>query len=389
MSDKDKKKSDLVPADLHDYEGRITKTNEFLNCRYGDKFNNFETMVFSLMMGRINPEHTEFLDEDMLVSELAERFGHAPNSLYGRLDKFSDKATQCAIDHRSADGTYKKIPFLKHFSYVSAQRAEDGRAKILWRFNDEMSDFLLGINGKETPFTVLFFERFKRLSTKYAPRIYELLQQLLAFNQRKFTLESFREKLDLEDKYKTYGVLKNKVIVPAVKDINLYTDLHVIFEEIYAGIKVVGIKFRFWIDEEFIRDVINKGQDIVETSPLTSGLYNEADFLSKMREVFEEERNLKFERKLRRLSKKDKTALLKDFETEFQLEGNGAAAIAYRKTGLEGPGVYSLFRGWACEKILPSKSSYDFAAYMASKGHPVVADDSGKYRLERPLLTET
>jgi len=389
MAGSDKKSESLVPADLYDYDGRITKTNEFLNCRYGDKFNNFETMLFSLMMGRINPEHTTFHDEEMYVSDLAERFGHAPNSLYSRLDKFSDKATQCAIDHVADDGSFKKIPFLHHFSYHSAKKSDDGRAKISWRFNDEMSGFLLGIDGKETPFTVLFFERFKRLSTKYAPRIYELLQQVISFNQRKFELESFRTKLDLEDKYKTYGVLKNKVIVPAVKDINQYTDLHVIFEEVYAGIKVIGIKFRFWLDEEFIKEVINKGQDVVETNVITHGFHNEADFLSKMKEMFEEERNLKFERKMRRINKKDKAVLIEEFEKEFKLDGDGAAAVSYRKTGLEGRGVYNLFRGWACEKILPNKSSYDFAAYMASKGHPVVADGSGEYRLERPLLTET
>lgn len=383
------KTDNLVPSDLYDYDSRITKTNEFLNCRYGDKFNNFDSMVFALMMARINPEHTAFKDEEMYVSELAERFGHTTNYLYSKLDKFSDKATQCAMDYKEEDGSYKKIPFLKHFSYISAAKAEDGRAKFIWRFNDEMSKFLLGIDGKETPFTVLFFERFKRLSTKYAPRLYELLQQQFDFKQRKFTLDKFREQLDLESKYKTYGVLKSKVIVPAVKDINQYTDLHVIFDEIRAGIKVVGIKFRFWQDEDFIREVINKGHEILDSKIITSGLQNEADFISKMRDVFDEERNLRFERKIRRISKAKKNELIAEFEKTFKLNGYGHAAQAYRKNGLESKSIWALFRDWGAEKILPNQSSHDFTAFMASKGHPVVADSEGKFMLKRPLLTET
>ena len=157
---------ELVAADQYDYDGRITKTNEFINCRYGDKFTSFETKVFSLMMGKINPQEEEFKDESIYVADLAERFGHSPNYLYGRLDKFSDKATQCAMDYKGKNGSYRKIPFLQHFSYDPASESDDGRAKISWRFNDQMSPFLLGIDGKETPYTVLFFERFKRLSTK-------------------------------------------------------------------------------------------------------------------------------------------------------------------------------------------------------------------------------
>lgn len=381
--------TELIPSDLHDMDGRITKTNEFLNCRYGDKFTNFDSMIFALMMGRIDPRELTFQDEEMFVADIAARFNTPLKSLYGRLDSFSDKATQCALDHKLADGSFRKIPFLHHFSYYSASTSEDGRAKIVWRFNDEMSSFLLGIDGKETPYTVLFFERFKRLSTKYAPRLYELLQQLIDFNKRKFILSSFREKLDIEGKYSTYGVLKNKVIVPAVKDINKYTDLQVVFDEVKVKNKVVGIKFRFWLDEEFIRQVVNKGQDILDASPVTTGFKNEADFISKMREVFEEHRNLKFERKLSRLTRVERQKLTEKFELEFKLLDVGTmAAQNYQKSGLQSSAIYSMFRGWAADRVLKNSSDYDFATFMEKKGHPVVADASGKYRLERPILTE-
>ncbi len=388
-NDKPAVEGELVAADQHDYDGRITKTNEFINCRYGDKFSSFETKVFSLMMGKINPKEEEFKDESIYVADLAERFGHSPNYLYSRLDKFSDKATQCAMDHKRENGSYRKIPFLQHFSYISASESDDGRAKITWRFNDKMSPFMLGIDGTETPYTVLFFERFKRLSTKYAPRLYELLQQLIDFNQRRFTVDSFREKLDLVTKYKTYGLLKNKVIQPAVKDINQYTDLNVVFDDITAGQKVIGIKFRMWIDEDFIKTVVNKGQEVVEVDPLTSGLKNEADFIKKMKEMFDENQNIKFERKVRRLSKKDYNRLIEEFEAEFKLDGFSNAATSYRKGGLNSPAIYSMFRGWAAHIILGRKTDHDFKAFMESKGHPIQADSSGKFRLKRPVLTET
>lgn len=382
--------SDLVAKDQYDYDSRITKTNEFINCRYGDKFSVFESKVFSIMMGKINPNDTEFADETLYVSDLADRFGHTPNYLYSRLDKFSDKATQCAMDHKTPSGSYQKIPFLEHFTYIPAAESDDDRAKIVWKFNNKMAQFLLEIDGKKTPFTVLFFERFKRLSTKYAPRIYELLQQLIDFNKREFTVDGFKEHLDITDKYSNYGPLKNKVIQPAVKDINQYTDLNVVFDEITAGQKVVGIRFRMWVDEDFIKNVINKGYTVVDVPDLTSGLKDEADFIKKMKEAFDVNLQIKFEKKLRRISKKEYELLVADFENEHQLNGSGTAAINYKRTGLvPSSTIYALFRAWASPIILGRKTDTNFEAYMESKGHSVYLAKDGLYKLKRPVLTES
>ena len=135
--------------------------------------------------------------------------------------------------------------------------------------------------------------------------------------------------------------------------------------------------------------MVNKGQDVVEVDPLTSGLKNEADFIGKMKEMFDENQNIKFERKFRRLSKKEHIELVAQFEIDHKLDGNGNAAVSYKKSGLKSSVIFSMFRGWASPKILGRKVDNNFEAFMESKGHPVLADSSGKFRLKRPVLTES
>ncbi len=105
--------------------------------------------------------------------------------------------------------------------------------------------------------------------------------------------------------------------------------------------------------------------------------------------MFDEHRNLKFEKSLRRLSTKKKETLIQEFEVEFEVDGRGRAAENYQKQGLKAAPVYALFRGWAAEKILGRKVDFEFEAFMESKGHPVLVEASGKFKLKRPILTET
>src|SRR5690606_10838527 len=82
------------------------------------------------------------------------------------------------------------------------------------------------------------------LSSSYSIRLYELMRKWSFLNKWESSVEEIREKLGaLTKSYTLYGNFKNKVLLPAVEEINEQTDLFISFKEIKKGRKVERIEF--------------------------------------------------------------------------------------------------------------------------------------------------
>ncbi len=82
------------------------------------------------------------------------------------------------------------------------------------------------------------------MNSTYSIRLYELLKERQLYKQREFTIEKLREHFGLSEKqYPAYGNLKQRIIKPAVEEINSKTDILVDFTETKKGRKVDKVKF--------------------------------------------------------------------------------------------------------------------------------------------------
>ena len=78
----------------------------------------------------------------------------------------------------------------------------------------------------------------------YTIRIYELAKKWQKTKTFEYDLDELRKKIGaLGKSYDTYGNFKAKALKPAVEEINVITDVHVTYEEIKEGKRVVAIKF--------------------------------------------------------------------------------------------------------------------------------------------------
>jgi plasmid replication initiation protein len=107
-------------------------------------------------------------------------------------------------------------------------------------------------------FTLYNLKEVADLTSIYAVRIYELIQQ---FNTTTgmliHTIEQWREMLGVQPtQYKLYGHLKDKVFNHAQEEINRKTGYQLTMTEIKEGRKVVRIRF------DFTPDKINSGVDL-------------------------------------------------------------------------------------------------------------------------------
>lgn len=114
------------------------------------------------------------------------------------------------------------------------------------RFAIEITLYLASMYHKFTSYRI---QHIAHLTSIYAIRIYELLVTWFGrdgtYTQNKIEISELREMLDILDKYQQFGQLKDKVINPAIKQINENTDFLVSVEFIKHKRSYKWIKFNF------------------------------------------------------------------------------------------------------------------------------------------------
>lgn len=93
-------------------------------------------------------------------------------------------------------------------------------------------------------FTQYDFGNIAEMQSAYGIDLYRLLKSYANIRRRKFGLDELRERLCATSKsYEKYGIFKQKVLDPAMKDIATYSDLKASYVEIKDGRKVIGVEF--------------------------------------------------------------------------------------------------------------------------------------------------
>ena len=94
----------------------------------------------------------------------------------------------------------------------------------------------------EKNFTKYRLANIVQLTSVYAVRLYELLICWLGqgLHNKEFDIDDFRRLMGVDDKYSQFGQLKDRVITPALEQINEFTD-----HEIRVSYRKVGRTFRF------------------------------------------------------------------------------------------------------------------------------------------------
>ena len=97
---------------------------------------------------------------------------------------------------------------------------------------------------KEGKYTKVFLKHALPIRSLYSVRIYELLLQYKDFGSRDIPLDEFRFFLDIpENKFKQWINIKQRILAPAQKHLEQYTDIKFEFFPNQKGRKVVGIHF--------------------------------------------------------------------------------------------------------------------------------------------------
>ena len=115
----------------------------------------------------------------------------------------------------------------------------EGRIEL--NFSPDILPFLCELTDNFTQYQLSNILQFK---VSYSTRFYELFKSWQN-SEKTLTVEWLKEHLELEDSYDRVDNLQNRVIKPALAEINTQTDIRVAYSPVKEGRRVVAFKFTF------------------------------------------------------------------------------------------------------------------------------------------------
>ena len=164
--------------------------------------------------------------------------------------------------------------------WIEKPYLDEHSGTIQIKLDKDMKPFLLQLKENFTQYELLWTLHFR---SKYTIRLYELIKSIhfreLESYTREYRLDELRRMLDAET-YTTYQTFKTRVLIPAVNEINNYSDKNLTYEPIKRGRSVYSIRFSIGtkepmeriklqsdIEKEFGLDQLTLW-DTLESSPL-------------------------------------------------------------------------------------------------------------------------
>lgn len=146
--------------------------------------------------------------------------------------------------------------------WIEKAKITSGGGTINIRLDDDMKPFLLQLKENFTQYELVYTLHFK---SKYTIRLYELIKSVhyheLTEYKRRYSVDDLRRLLDAET-YPEYRNFKQRVLTPAMNEINEYSDKTISMEEVRRGRKVVAVEFTIGSKDSLetlrIRDGIDK-----------------------------------------------------------------------------------------------------------------------------------
>ena len=117
---------------------------------------------------------------------------------------------------------------------------KDGYISV--KFTDDIMPYLAQVRQK---FILYNLKEIANFGSLYTTRLYELLQEFKETGWMLKSIDQLREVFVVGNKFKTYNNFKQKTFAHACQEINDNYNIHLRFEDLKEGRKVVAVKFFF------------------------------------------------------------------------------------------------------------------------------------------------
>lgn len=231
----DEKIKELVVDNNAQYKMR----NELVNSRY--RLGVVEQRMIIALASHIN-KHGDDFDQCMIdANDLAKFMGLDSKSAYGQLKRTADALVKCIVSFE-----WYKTPKSKQKSWIKANWFDyicyDAETvTIVFKFGSLVKPLLLEVVEAYVRAEAKPLMKFRR-SASY--RFYNFAVEWQKLREKTISIDDLKHMLMLDDEYPLYGGLNQKVIAPAVKEINKLTDYEISYMPQKTGRKITDIVFK-------------------------------------------------------------------------------------------------------------------------------------------------
>lgn len=246
----------------------IVKDNILVNASYNLEVTEQRLILLSIIRARETGQGiTSDSKLEIHASDYATRFNVTKEAAYSALKnavhnlferKFSFKDNHADTDKEIV----VKSRWVSRISYV------DDLAILEVTFAPDVVPLITRL---EKQFTSYQLKQVAQLTSKYAIRLYELLISWKSTGRTPIIdIADFRSKLGLEiNEYQKMINFKNRVLEPAIQQINELTDIVVNYEQFKSGRSISGFQFSFKHKEELIQVNNNINNAVYLASKMT------------------------------------------------------------------------------------------------------------------------
>ena len=225
--------------------GLIVKSNQVIEAGY--ELSTSEQRLILSAIERIpkNMEITGDLIFEISATSFTRLFGVHQKTAYRDLKEAANKLYERSIIIRTKEKTTKirwlQMLEIKNPYPIEAVRDSEWQS-VLICFSEAITPLLSNL---KTEFTKYLASDLQGLSSAYAIRFYELIKQYESIGKRTISISDLRFMFALEGKYPLFGNLQQRVIDPAIREINENTPMEVQYSLRKTGRKYTHLELTF------------------------------------------------------------------------------------------------------------------------------------------------
>lgn len=212
----------------------VKKANQLIRARH--EFTMYEQRIFAAMVAKLDRGTDTFPVQEIPIKRICDRSNSS--DLYRRIDEITTRLVDQKIVIRTTDEEGKEE--FKKVNVFGMCQYKEGEGTLKAQFTEAMRPFLLNLSER---FTLYLITIFLRLRSKYSTQLYEILKMREDLRETEMSVEKFRRILGLEDKYRDFYGLKQRVIEQAREELKEKADIYFTYKVRREGRKPVGIIF--------------------------------------------------------------------------------------------------------------------------------------------------
>lgn len=250
----------------------IKKSNELIESRF--KFDIWEMRFFLSVISQIRREDDDFRVYRIWFSDIIKTFNIKTHQSYDMLRDAANKLMRKTFILDTSDEGFARKKVYHIIRMVDYLAEGQGNKKGIEKqeyidvtVETDLKPYLLQLQSR---FTAYDIRNVIKLGA-YPIRVYELLKQYESIGSRTLGFDEMKRMFELENEYPRFSTFYQRIIAPAIKEINEFTDLEILkLEKIKHGKKITGVHIKF--RSKVLPVVMNPVQIVNETikSPVSN-----------------------------------------------------------------------------------------------------------------------